>query len=432
MSRASRSLRLAKCYIKTTKLTVQKNGFTTQQKLAEYLGLSLSTVSNFLNGRPVDSINFIEICFALNLDWKEMADFQNLDDVQSSTHQEINYTDYIQISPDEFLTYIKRPPIENHCYQTISKPGTLLRIKAPRRMGKSLLLNKIHEYALKENYVYVSLSLLWADNGILTNSNTFLKWFCCVIGQQLKQPNKLAEFWEDDLGDSYNCKIYFEEYLLESLKSPLVLALDDIETVLNHSKIAEDFFKILRAWNELAKTQLPWKNLRIVISYSTEIYIELDINHSPFNVGVPIELPEFTPDQIMELAKRHKLDCSTIGFDKKSVDNFYNLIGGHPYLIQRAISCLKQEQCTLKELLETASTDSGIYQDHLRGIFAYLKEFPELVEVMKKVLRESQENIVQLDPISTFKLQSLGLVKLENQGIKTASKLYQSYFSKYL
>ena len=34
--------------------------------------------------------------------------------------------------------YLERPPIETTCYQTIINSGSLIRIKAPRQMGKVL------------------------------------------------------------------------------------------------------------------------------------------------------------------------------------------------------------------------------------------------------------------------------------------------------
>jgi predicted AAA+ superfamily ATPase len=35
--------------------------------------------------------------------------------------------------------YIERPPIESDAYAELLKPGSLIRIKAPRQMGKSLV-----------------------------------------------------------------------------------------------------------------------------------------------------------------------------------------------------------------------------------------------------------------------------------------------------
>ena len=50
------------------------NGFHRHQDLADAVECSRSTVSNFLNGQPVDRRYFEEICNRLGLDWQEIAD----------------------------------------------------------------------------------------------------------------------------------------------------------------------------------------------------------------------------------------------------------------------------------------------------------------------------------------------------------------------
>ncbi|MEH1887670.1 AAA-like domain-containing protein [Nostoc sp.] len=45
------------------------------------------------------------------------------------------------------IIYIERPPIEDKSYKAIVQPGTLIRLKAPQRMGKTLLLEKTLDYA---------------------------------------------------------------------------------------------------------------------------------------------------------------------------------------------------------------------------------------------------------------------------------------------
>jgi hypothetical protein len=44
--------------------------------------------------------------------------------------------------------YINRPPLEEIVYNEIMQPGCLLRIKAPKKMGKSLLLNRLNPTSL--------------------------------------------------------------------------------------------------------------------------------------------------------------------------------------------------------------------------------------------------------------------------------------------
>jgi WD40 repeat protein/transcriptional regulator with XRE-family HTH domain len=73
----SRSLRVRSDWIEKAKLALKHNGFRSQRDLAENAGLALSTVSNFLTGKPVDYATFIEICDKLGLDSKEIADLGN-------------------------------------------------------------------------------------------------------------------------------------------------------------------------------------------------------------------------------------------------------------------------------------------------------------------------------------------------------------------
>ncbi len=69
----SRSLRVVSKYIDEVKMARQRNGFPRDIDLAEELGLSRDTVSKFLNGKPVDHLNFRELCGKLALDWREIA-----------------------------------------------------------------------------------------------------------------------------------------------------------------------------------------------------------------------------------------------------------------------------------------------------------------------------------------------------------------------
>jgi hypothetical protein len=49
--------------------------------IAELFGLL--TVNKFLNGKPVDNLNFVELSEKLGLDWKDIAELQNTDEADS-------------------------------------------------------------------------------------------------------------------------------------------------------------------------------------------------------------------------------------------------------------------------------------------------------------------------------------------------------------
>lgn len=316
--------------------------------------------------------------------------------------------------------YVERPPIESLCYATIEQPGCLIRIKAPKGMGKTLLSAKILDYAARQGYQKVYLNLNQAD---FTNLDAFLRWLCLRVGQKLRLPNQLENFWDERFSTStMNCTEYFEQYLLAEIHSPLALCLDEVDLLFPHSEIAEGFLPLLRSWHEEAKIEDVWKRVRLIVVHSKEVYIPLNINQSPFNVGLPIELPEFTPEQVGNLAKLYGLDLSVA-----SIEQLMTMVGGHPELVQQAISHLRNHQeVELEPLLETAPTEEGIYRNHLRRLWQSLQEQPELVEALKKVVAANSP--VRLEATLLYKLHSMGLVQLEGNNCSPRCNLYRQYF----
>ncbi len=73
MSRLLRSLRVAEIHKDKLKYALISKGYATQWIFAEHMGLSLSTINKFFNCKPIDKINFIEICHQLDLDWNVMS-----------------------------------------------------------------------------------------------------------------------------------------------------------------------------------------------------------------------------------------------------------------------------------------------------------------------------------------------------------------------
>ncbi|HEY9604842.1 MAG TPA: AAA-like domain-containing protein, partial [Allocoleopsis sp.] len=380
-----RSLRVRPEYINQVKSAVQRNGYPRQKDLAEDLGISLATVSNFLNGRPVDYLNFIEICRALSQDFQEIDSIENNGN-SVSTNGDVE-TEQIINAPchdeEETFIYRERPPIESSWYETILQPGSLIRIKAPSLMGKTSLMARLLTQVAKQNYRTVPLNLHLADKTDFANLDQFLKWFCVSVGQILGLPNQLADYWDERFSTSkVNCTDYFEQYLLANASSPLVLCLDEVDRVFSYREVASDFFGLLRAWHEQGKIRNIWKKLRLIVAHSTEVYVPLNINESPFNVGLPIELPEFTPEQVRDLAHRHGLNWTDT-----QVQQLMDMVGGHPYLVEQAISQLKvRSNLSLAQLLETSATEAGIYGNHLRRYWFLIQQHPELLEALDKLV----------------------------------------------
>ncbi|MEG4454481.1 AAA-like domain-containing protein [Microcoleus sp. N9_A1] len=601
-----RSLRLHLQYIPAVKSSLLRNGFPSQKILAEDLGIAQSTVSHFLNGKPVDYANFIEICRGLGQEWRDIADFETqCESVETQSiaakiakiailfvdespvgagfpsdrfananalanpnhtliqqlHQALTFAshevflvnnssqdnsylklcDYlllpisaeyaasemileqVQLAQElhsltnkkpailpicielnapfsfdllhylagvqswhwrsaadssklisEILTvvkegrtslnadhelavnlseipstknsiiqpipaaapelpggqvdlasrfYIDRPPIESRCYEAIAQPGALIRIKAPRQMGKTSLMARILHHAEEQGSRTVALSFQLANRRVFANSDTFLQWFCASVGQELGMLDQLPKCWElaDLIGSNQCCKAFFEQYLLSESSPPLTLGLDECDRLFESPEIADDFFGLLRALHEEAKRRDIWKKFRLIVVHSTEVYIPLDVNKSPFNVGLPIELSEFSSQQVQELAARHKLNWSAT-----EVAELMALVGGHPYLVRLAMYRIVCQDVTLNNLVKSATTEAGIYSDHLRRHLWNLEKYPELIEAMREVV--SVSNPVRLKLELGFKLNSMGLVKLEGNYCSARCSLYEEYF----
>ncbi len=318
--------------------------------------------------------------------------------------------------------YIERPSIEKKCYEAMKQPGALIRIKAPEEMGKTWLMNKIFDDLAKLNYRTVPLNLLQAEETVIAELDKFLRWFCSRIGRRLGLENRIDNYWDESLTCNDRCTIYFEEYLLANLDAPLVLGLENVDRIFPISSVANDFFSLLRSWHEDAKLLDPWGKLRLVVAHSTDVYIPLQLDQSPFNVGVSIELPEFNALQVKELAKRHGLD-----WDNDRVEQLMAIVGGHPYLVDAALTHLATyPDTTLEKLLAIVSTEEGIYRRHLHNHWLKLKQEPELAAAMKQIVETDSPVTIASELV--FKLDSMGLIRKEGNQVKPRCQLYRSYF----
>lgn len=315
--------------------------------------------------------------------------------------------------------YIERQPLEARTYAEIGKPGGLVRLKAPRKMGKSSLMLRIANQAAVLGYRTITVDFQQADSAIFTSLDKFLRWVCTNIARQLEIEPDLDDYWDEDIGSSSSCSIYVKGYLLKQIDSPLVLILNEVNRVFEHPKIAQDFLPLLRFWYEQARQDKVWQKLRMVVIHSTEVYVTLNLNQSPFNVGLALKLSEFTPDQMQDLAQRYGLDTAL-------VEPLMQMVGGHPYLVHLALYHLSCQDLTLEKLLQDAPTNAGIYSNHLRSILATLQERLELAAAFKQVMTVASS--VCLEPLVSYQLESLGLIKLAGNACTISCELYRLYF----
>jgi hypothetical protein len=324
---------------------------------------------------------------------------------------------------DSAQIYIERFPIERNCYDNIVKPGMLIRIKAPEKMGKSLLLNKILAHAKQQNYQTVRLDFQSLEDEIMKNHSQFIRWLCKRVSKKIQLIDKVDENWQPESPSTF-CTDYFGEYLLPSLNSPFVLALDNVDCFFEekYQVVASNFFGMIRSWwgNAGATTDSEWQKLRLILVYSTEDLPKWKFQ-SPFNVGEAVKLSEFNGSQIQAFAQQYGLNLLPL-----QIENLTKLIGGHPYLLKMAFKHLKTNpNLTLDELLIKAATNEGIYYNHLQEYWLKLDDDPELATIFKAIINSDSPIQVNNHPKQLYKLESMGLISPE---IKPRCQLYRVYF----
>lgn len=316
--------------------------------------------------------------------------------------------------------YVERSSIESFCYQTIIEPGALIPIKAPREMGKSSLLDRILDRGRQEGYQTVRLNLCQIPPKKCADINTFMRCFCFLIRKEL--PDNLPqvdELWDDEIGGA--SATGYLQAVLEGLEIPLILGLDEVDNVFDYEDVYQYFLPLLRAWHEEANSLEIWENLRLVVVHSTEDYGRLDLNKSPFNVRSAVELRDFSPEEIADLAGRHRLNLTS-----RQLEDLRALIGGHPYLVRLAFDRLARGDTSLEMLLENAATDAGIYQGHLLRHLEILNENFALKASFKEVIFCGEA--VQIDGLKSRKLYSMGLIVKQGNLVMPRCPLYRQYF----
>lgn len=329
------------------------------------------------------------------------------------------------LSPDSPL-YVDRPPNEDIAHREIQRPGGFLRIKAPQKMGKTSLVFRLMQKAQKQGYQTVHLDLQTIDEAIFVNTETFLKWFCLRVSQELNISPEIDTYWDASMGYKVSSELYFQEHILGQSHTPIVLIISAAEELIQHPQIAQDFFPLLRYWHEKARWSSIWQTLRVVITHATEVYVPLKIHQSPFNVGQAIKLSGFTVAQVAELATGYGLRQIDSTLAQKMVE----MLGGHPYLVNVFFYHLVAESTRPETLFAAAATPSGIYGAHLRNYLALLKQSPDLAQAMHQVV--STQAGVELDAVTMYRLESLGLIKISGYRALPRCEIYRLYFQKQL
>lgn len=246
----SRSLNIHEDCIERAKLALKRNGFHSQRALAESVGFSLSTVGNFLRGKPVDFATFVELCGQLSLDWQQVSgcdrNTRNIDDPDNlipvkPTSARTRYQDWGEaIDVSSFYGRSSELLILQSWIQ--DEACRLITILGMGGMGKTALAVKL-AHQLQDQFDTVIFRSLWNAPSL----EPFLANLIKVLSHH--QETSIFESLSDLLSR-------FVQYLQ---KSRCLLILDNVESILEvgsrtgtYRKGYEDYGQLLKLIGETA------------------------------------------------------------------------------------------------------------------------------------------------------------------------------------
>ncbi|WP_013321330.1 AAA family ATPase [Gloeothece verrucosa] len=321
-----RSLKVSQEYISRVKSSLQRNGYPSQQALADDAGFSLSTVKNFLNGKPIDHLNFIELCEKLGLDWQEISKTELISDdisLENSpfiTGTPITHPRYFfgrEKEVKRLFNLLKRHPLQNAA------------IIGKRRSGKTSLLHYLKTItttpvnllrpAQKSDWLRYPEHYQWV----------FVDFQDSRMASQEYLLRHILEGLEISLSGDCNLD-RFMDIVSSKLNTFSIILMDEIGTALDrYSQLDDDFWSSLRS---LGTNQTRGKLAFILAAHESPIELSKNTGHdSPFfNIfGYTTVLGALTETEALEL-----INSSPISFAQEDIEWILERSQCHPFLLQ--------------------------------------------------------------------------------------------------
>lgn len=339
-----------------------------------------------------------------------------------SVHLDIELP-YGTMRPDSKF-YIERSA-DKDCWTHISSDRAVtLFVQAPRQMGKSSLMRRMIDRAGKEqntDCVFIDFEKFPEEH--LANEEEFLIEFCLMIGDELGIPPAIEQYWQGRRTNIYKCSNYLSGYILPQIEKSMILAMDEVERLLD-SPFRANFFGMLRTWVNDRVIDENLNKMSMFLSSATEPFLLIDNYYqSPFNVAEPIDLQDFTNAEVHQLNQRHNNILTS-----EQVDALVQVIGGHPYLVRRAFYLIATGKTDFDTLLSNATSDTGPFEDHLAYYLYKVLQKPTLKQAVAHISRHQNctENRTY------YRLKEAGLIKKDGEQVVLRNQLYARYFAERL
>lgn len=316
-------------------------------------------------------------------------------------------------------------------------------ILASRQIGKSSLIRRAAAILTKENNYYtavIDLNAVGTTHSADTWYLTFLKKLIEAfhLTNFLVKTNKdwdLETWWRNQGTTPTDRLLNFLRDCLLPYKSPVVIFIDEIDSTLQLD-FTDDFFAAIRSiHNDKADQNSPYRPLTFVLSgVATPDELIRDHKRTPFNIGYPIGLNDFTREECAPFCEALEMVAPQRG--KAYFEEIYIWIKGHPFFTQ------KFTEEVVKSLLDSKGHDITTSPPFkipvIRGEpnLAYIQhsmlgDYRQARDLLLLYQRIFQNEAVNDDENNSLinRLKLIGLVISQQGKLIVRNQLYQHVFN---
>ena len=320
------------------------------------------------------------------------------------------------------------------------KSGEFCYIFNSRQMGKTSLIVRTHNRLQTEGYACTSLDFSVRGSGDMKSE----QWYAgivykLVVNFELGNPKDfLLNWWKDRSAISGVNRLdeFIETVLLTSIKSQIVVFIDEIDSILSLRFPTDDFFALIRSCYEKRNINPEYKRLTFaLVGVATPGDLIGDKRRTPFNIGKAIQLDGFKDSEIEPLAKGFEGIVENPNALMKEVLNW---TGGQPFLTQKLCKLLKDRELDsgekLESIIESQIIDNWEAHDepeHLKTIRDRMLLGEQIagrfLGLYQQILLNGYINAD--NSLENMRFRLLGLVVKEDRIIKVYNRIYKSVFN---
>lgn len=319
-------------------------------------------------------------------------------------------------------------------YQAL-KAGELCYVFNSRQMGKTSLRVRTLHRLQQVGVACVAIDL----NKIGSRDITAQQWYAGIMRRlvtSFRLPVNLRQ-WLQEYAFLPSVQIlneFIEQILLEYVTQPIVIFIDEIDSMRRLPFQTDDFFACIRSCLDSGRFTVA------LLGVTTPSDLIADKYCTPFNVGRAIDLHGFTFQEARILAKGLvNAECSEV-----LLENILDWTGGQPLLTQKLCQAITtkdwqikagEEQRYVELLVESHILDNWEAQDeppHLKTIRDRLlnikKRTEPLLQLYERILIDG--DVSADNSVEQLELQLAGLVVKRDGQLRVYNRIYATVFNK--